>query len=215
MVNILAIIGSPRKNGNINKIAKEILKGANENGHKIELINLYDYDIKPCLGCWSCVQKENCIIEDDFEAIFNKIKNADIIVLGSPVYWANVSGMMKNFFDRHTGYAMFLPKDATKVYAYSKWQKIKTALKFLKNFGPKYPSFKEKKYILITAGTVPFKHFMGEMSLTIKAMKKYVNKLKGKVIGKIQFNDTLFRFFNKKEKKIMVKALKLGKSLIG
>jgi multimeric flavodoxin WrbA len=212
-MNLLAVIGSPRKKGSISRLAENILKGAEENGWQTELINLYDYEIKPCQGCWSCVYSGKCFIDDDFQEIFTKLKNADVIILGSPVYWANVSGVMKNFFDRHTGYAMFLPKEAQKVHTFSFWKKIKTAVKFLRTFGPKFPSFANKRYILITASTIPFKHLMGEVSLTVKAMKKYVKKINGKIIKKIQYSDTLFRFRRKKDENLMKKAYKIGKTL--
>ena len=136
-----------------------------------------------------------------------------MVILGSPVYWANITGVMKNFFDRHTGYAMFLPPDAMRVDELSKMQKIKTLIKFARKFGPKYPSFKKKRYILICASTIPFKHLMGEVSLTMKAMKKYVKKLRGKVIARMIYTDTLFQISDKREGKMLRKAHLLGKSL--
>ncbi|MCT4688890.1 flavodoxin family protein [Vallitalea sp.] len=69
-----------------------------------------------CIGCWKCVEKEKCILKDDFEIIFNKLKDADVIIIGSPVYWGDVSSKMKTFFDRHTGYAMVKPKNAHEFY---------------------------------------------------------------------------------------------------
>lgn len=212
-MKILAINGSPRKNGTISKLAEQVLKGAQENDHETELINLYDYNIKPCIGDWACVKLGKCHIKDDFETIYNKLVEANIIILGSPVYWANITGVMKNFFDRHTGYAMYKPPDARNFYKLSKWEKIKTIISLMKKFGPIDPRFRQKKYILITASTIPFKRLMGEVPLTIHAMKKYVAKLRGKVISKIIFTDTLFRFSKKKEGKMMNKAYLLGKSL--
>ncbi|MFX0071600.1 MAG: hypothetical protein ACFFAO_10965, partial [Candidatus Hermodarchaeota archaeon] len=114
-----------------------------------------------------------------------------------------------NFFDRHTGYAMYKPSDAQNFYKLSKWQKLKTIISLMKKFGPIDPKFKEKKYILITASTVPFKNLMGEVSLTLKTMEKYIAKLKGKIIGKLIYTDTLFRFKKNKEAKMIKKAYKI------
>ncbi len=213
-MNVIAIIGSPKKNGTISRIAKKILEGAEINGNNTEILNLYDFDIKPCRGCWICSKSGRCCIKDDFENIFNKILEADVIILGSPVYWANISGVMKNFFDRHTGFAMKFPPNAEKVQFLSKFQKLITMMKFNREFGPKDIRFRKKKYILVTASTVPFKHLMGEVSPVINNMKKYVKKLKGKVVKKIIYTDTLFRFSKRKEEKMTKKAFMIGKSLM-
>jgi hypothetical protein len=212
-MKILAIIGSPRKKGTVSRLAEKVIEGAKTEGHDTEIVNLYDFEIKPCIGDWACVHLGKCHINDDFEALYNKVLNADIIILGSPVYWANISGVMKNFFDRHTGHAMFKPPNAHNFYKLSKWNKIKTILRLMKKFGPADPIFKKKKYILITAATVPFKRIMGEVSPVIKAMKKYVKKLKGKVIAKLIYTDTLFRFKKNKETKMLTKAYNIGRKL--
>ncbi|MBD3256495.1 MAG: hypothetical protein GF383_15475 [Candidatus Lokiarchaeota archaeon] len=212
-MKVLAIIGSPRKNGNVSLLAENVLKGAHENGHDIELINLYDYNIEFCKGCWSCAKNGRCVINDDFEQIFRKVREADVIVLGSPVYWANVSAIMKNFLDRHTGYAMYIPPSADNFYTLSKWKKLKLLIQLSKKFGPKETLFERKEYILITASTVPFKHLMGEVKPAINAMKKYVKKLKGNVMNTLIFTDTLFQFKKKKRKKLMDKAYNIGKSI--
>jgi multimeric flavodoxin WrbA len=212
-MKILAIIGSPRKNGTITKLAEQILEGAQNNSNQTELLNLYDFKIKPCLGDWVCVKLGKCHIKDDFEFVYNKLAEADVVILGSPVYWANISGVMKNFFDRHTGYAMYKPPNAANFYKLSKWDKIKTMIKVSRQFGPKDPRFKYKRYILLAAATVPFKRIMGEVSPAINAMKKYVQKLKGKVLAKLIYTDTLFQFSKKKRQKMMNRAYKLGKSL--
>ena len=102
---ITAIIGTHRKKGLVSSLAEKILDGAKQNGHLTELINLYDYNIGYCIGCWNCAKTGKCFQNDDFELIYNKMKESDIIIIGSPVYWGNISGIMKNFIDRHTGYS--------------------------------------------------------------------------------------------------------------
>lgn len=187
--------------------------GINELPEKITEVRQIGINVIEKTEILEAIQNAECHIKDDFETIYNKLVEANVIILGSPVYWANISGVMKNFFDRHTGYAMYKSPDAMNFYKLSNWEKIKTIISLMKKFGPIDPRFRQKKYILITASTIPFKHLLGEVPLTIHAMKKYVAKLRGKVISKIIFTDTLFQFSKKKEAKIMNKAYLVGKYL--
>ncbi|QWB96634.1 flavodoxin family protein [Mycoplasmatota bacterium] len=59
---------------------------------QLELINLKDYDIKHCLGCEHCLEKGPCVHHDDGEILFQKIINADGIILGTPVYLRQIPG---------------------------------------------------------------------------------------------------------------------------
>ncbi|MFX1395198.1 MAG: flavodoxin family protein, partial [Promethearchaeota archaeon] len=173
---ITAIIGTHRKRGLVSSLAEKIFEGAKEKGYSTELINLYDYNINYCIGCWSCAKSGKCFQNDDFGLIFNKMKESDVIIIGSPIYWGNISGIMKNFFDRHTGYAMNIPPNMNECYKMSTWSKLKTGISALKSFGPK-KEFENKEFILIIAATIPFKHLMGDVPNTLKAMKTYVKKL--------------------------------------
>jgi multimeric flavodoxin WrbA len=96
----IAICGSPRKNGNTEIMLKEALKGAQKEGAKTELIQLAEKNIKYCLGHDDCGYP--CKIKDDMDGIYKKLIEADIIIIGSPVYYCNVSGLLKNFMDRCT-----------------------------------------------------------------------------------------------------------------
>ena len=97
-MKVIAICGSPRKNGNTEIMLKEALKGAQNKGAKTELINLAGKNIRYCLGHDDCLYP--CKIKDDMGAIYKKMITADIIIIGSPVYYCNVSGLLKNFMDR-------------------------------------------------------------------------------------------------------------------
>lgn len=100
-MKILAINGSHRKGKNTAAMLSLVLEEAAAAGAETELLELPDYNIKPCLSCNRCLRKTECSIkDDDMEAIAGKMLAADAIVLGSPVYFANVTGMMKNFMDR-------------------------------------------------------------------------------------------------------------------
>jgi multimeric flavodoxin WrbA len=95
-MNILCISGSPRKDSNTDYLLKSIL---NETGGSI--IKLADHVIEPCNSCWACRKSGVCVLQDDMEEIIiPRIMKADVVVLGSPVYFNNVSAQMKAFIDR-------------------------------------------------------------------------------------------------------------------
>jgi multimeric flavodoxin WrbA len=104
---VLVIIGSPRKYGSSTQLAHVALKGVEDTGGRAEMIYLYDYDIKPCIGCASDNVKYcrfPCVIDDDdFNEIGEKIAESDGIIIVTPVYWYAPSGVLKNFIDRLTG----------------------------------------------------------------------------------------------------------------
>lgn len=98
-MNIIAICGSPRR-GNTEFALKKFLTVAGGLGHKTELVLLRDKRIEHCRGCLLCDSGEACPIVDDVSPIIERIKDNDLIVFGSPNYFGNVTGLMKDFFDR-------------------------------------------------------------------------------------------------------------------
>lgn len=102
-MNIIAICGSPRK-GNTEFILKKLLIKAETLGAKTELILLREKRIEFCNGCLECEQTGKCILHDAMQEIYMKLERSDIIVFGSPCYFDNISGMMKNFIDRFIPY---------------------------------------------------------------------------------------------------------------
>ena len=123
IMKITAVVGTSRKNGQVSTMCKKVLEGAETNGHETEIINLYDYKIEPCIGCWRCNKSEKCFQEDDFDKIYKKLEDSDVIVVGSPCYWGNVTGILTNFFDRHIPY-MFQPSDIPAIKHMTFKQKI-------------------------------------------------------------------------------------------
>ncbi|NTW34887.1 MAG: flavodoxin family protein [Syntrophobacteraceae bacterium] len=99
-MRILGIEGSPRKNGNTEKLVKAVLQGAMEEGHDGEFLKLADMRISPCLGCIGCRETGECVIKDDMSRIYEGFQAADAIVVGSPVYMWQVSAQTKMFLDR-------------------------------------------------------------------------------------------------------------------
>jgi multimeric flavodoxin WrbA len=86
MKKMVAFVGSPRKNANISTIVAEIVRGAKEAGAETKVYTLSDMNIKPCQGCFHCREVETCAIKDDMQLVYEDIKEADAIVIGSPVY---------------------------------------------------------------------------------------------------------------------------------
>ncbi len=100
VIRVLGIVGSPRVGGNTESLVAEALKVAGEEGAETELVRLADKEVKPCDGCLSCRRTGECRIEDDFRPIFDKIVEADGIILYSPVYFGSAAPQIKALIDR-------------------------------------------------------------------------------------------------------------------
>lgn len=97
----MGINGSARKDGNTAIIVGEVFDELNKEGIETELIQLADYEIQPCRGCFACKGRGDCVFaKDGFAEIFSRMVEADGILLGSPVYSADVSAKMKAFLER-------------------------------------------------------------------------------------------------------------------
>lgn len=117
MTHIIALGGSPRKNGNTETVLLSFLKGAEDAGATYEYIRLSDLTFKNCRGCNACHKKGDCIITDDLTPIFEKIAACDILVLASPIYSMTVTAEMKSFIDR--GQFLWAQKFKTKTLDFS------------------------------------------------------------------------------------------------
>ena len=103
MKKVLVISSSPRKNGNSDLLAREFARGAEEAGNSVELVSLREKKISPCLACNYCHgegHNNTCAVKDDMAELLAKMKEADVYVLATPVYYYNVSAQMKTFIDR-------------------------------------------------------------------------------------------------------------------
>lgn len=98
--NIIVIAASPRLNGNSDTLADQFIKGAKASGHNIEKISLINKNIQFCKGCLVCQHDKTCVIKDDANFIVEKIKNADVVVFATPVYFYQMCGQMKTLIDR-------------------------------------------------------------------------------------------------------------------
>ena len=98
--NVLIISTSPRKGGNSDILADEFLRGAQDAGHNVVKVSLYDKKIGFCKGCLACQKTQTCVIQDDAPAIVSNMLSADILVFATPVYYYGMSGQMKTMLDR-------------------------------------------------------------------------------------------------------------------
>lgn len=117
VLKILGISSSPSYNGNTATLVREALKGAEEAGAAVEEIHLPKYDLNYCIGCRSCHAKGKCVHDDGFNEIMQKMREANGIILGSPVYLWEYNGYMKNFFDRAAFYSLYCSLFAEKYFA--------------------------------------------------------------------------------------------------
>lgn len=97
---IVIISASLRKGGNSEMLAAEFEKGALKAGNEVEIISLRDKSIGFCRGCLACLKRGTCVISDDAVEIAEKIRNADVLVFATPVYYYSVSGQLKTMLDR-------------------------------------------------------------------------------------------------------------------
>lgn len=101
-MKVLGICGSPRK-GNTEILLYEALKAAEKAGAHTQLVLLRNLKVKHCDGCGMCESGDTigkCHIRDDMQELYKRMEGADAIILGSPNYYDNVTGIMKDFIDR-------------------------------------------------------------------------------------------------------------------
>jgi len=99
---VVIVKGSPRRNGNSAILADQVAAGAESVGAEVDVFYLHGMDIQPCDACEAChaSMEDECIVEDDMQNIYPKLRQADALVIASPVYWFTVSAQTKLFIDR-------------------------------------------------------------------------------------------------------------------
>jgi len=102
MKKILVVLGSPRKQGNSATLAQSVVAGAEAEGADVESVYLHGMDIKPCNACDVCREGDetDCNINDDMVKLYPKLRQADSVVIASPIYWFTFSAQTKLFMDR-------------------------------------------------------------------------------------------------------------------
>ena len=101
---IMVIDGGPRKNMNTSAMLQAIMEGAQEGGADVKVVRLYDLNYKGCMSCLACKIKGKavnvCKFKDALTPVLEEIAQADGLVLGSPIYFGDVTGQMRTFLER-------------------------------------------------------------------------------------------------------------------
>lgn len=97
---VLILSGSPRKGGNSDILCDEFAKGARESRHEVEKIRVAEKNIGYCVGCYACKNSGECAIKDDMSEVLQKMIDADVLVLASPVYFYSIDAQLKAVIDR-------------------------------------------------------------------------------------------------------------------
>ena len=105
MTKALFINGGPRKNKNTVQVMEKAMEGAMNAGAEVEIVHLYGLNFKGCKSCFACKLKNAktdgiCAIKDDLRPVLEKAHEADVIVLGSPVYYSCPTGEIRSFMER-------------------------------------------------------------------------------------------------------------------
>jgi multimeric flavodoxin WrbA len=163
-MKVLVLNGSPRKNGTVFKMLQLVVDGIAQE-HQVEWIDLYSLQIRPCIGCMKCRADSKCVLpEDDAHLIGMKINAADILLVGTPVHWGNMSSQLKLLFDRNV--PVFMGEKAN---------------------GLPLPKQKGKKAIIVTACSTPwpFNFIAAESRGAVRAVKEVLHYGGYKVVGNI------------------------------
>ena len=99
---VVIVKGSPRRNGNSAILADQVAAGAEKVGAEVDVFYLHGMDIQPCDACEACraSMEDECIVDDDMQKIYPKLRQADALVIASPIYWFTISAQTKLFIDR-------------------------------------------------------------------------------------------------------------------
>lgn len=104
MKNVIVISSTPRVGGNSEILANEFARGARDAGHSVEVVNLREYKLNYCTGCYACHKTGKCVFDDGMNELGQKLLKADAIVFATPVYFYSMSGQLKVFIDRLVPY---------------------------------------------------------------------------------------------------------------
>jgi multimeric flavodoxin WrbA len=101
MFNILAVSGSPRKEGNTELLINKALEPFIKEGHAVQKFFMSGKSVAPCCACDACEEDGVCVVEDDYQEFQEQLLRCDAIILGSPVYNRNITGQLLSLFNRN------------------------------------------------------------------------------------------------------------------
>lgn len=104
-MNVVTLLGSPRSGKNSASIANRFTESAAQLGAETRTFELNRLNYRGCQGCYACKQSlDHCVLNDDLSEVLNAVKEADLVVLASPVYYGDISAQLKGFIDRSYSY---------------------------------------------------------------------------------------------------------------
>lgn len=185
-MKVIGIVGSPRKNGNTNAVVQQILEGAAEVGAETRTFLLNEMNYRGCQACNYCKAHEKCKLEDDLAELFEEMKEADGVVFGAPIYFAQFSGQMRLFLDRcyslvNPDYSSRLPAGKKAVIVVAQGVPDPAAYKGVyEEFGGEISRFMgmDVKDILVSAGYQAPGEVKNNAELMAKAKDTGLNLLK-------------------------------------
>lgn len=165
---LLAILGSPHKDGSTAAMLNCALAAAKAGGWEITTVDLYQKQIAFCKGCRACIQTERCVIDDDIQEIAELLRHCDRVILAAPTYWANVPAVVKNMFDRLLGTVM----EDTPTF-------------------PRPRLSPDQEYLLLTACNTPypFSWLCGQSKGALHSMDEFFKTSGMKRIGTVTFSN--------------------------
>jgi multimeric flavodoxin WrbA len=99
-LKVLAIAGSPRRDGNTDHLLHQVIAGASSQGAKIKTVILSELNISPCRHCDGCIKTGKCVVDDDMQWIHTDLREANRLVLASPIFFMGVTAQAKAMIDR-------------------------------------------------------------------------------------------------------------------
>jgi multimeric flavodoxin WrbA len=99
-LKVIGIAGSPRRDGNTDHLLRQVMDGASSQGAQTKIVILSELNISPCRHCDGCIQTGKCVIDDDMQWIHSDLREADRVVLASPIFFMGVTAQTKAMIDR-------------------------------------------------------------------------------------------------------------------
>lgn len=99
-MKVIGIVGSPRTDGNVSTLVNQVLEGAAESGHPTEEYRLNEMSFSGCQACNYCKSHDRCKQDDDMSELMERLKVADAVVFGSPIYYWQFASQFRTFIDR-------------------------------------------------------------------------------------------------------------------
>ncbi|WP_218822717.1 flavodoxin family protein [Thermoanaerobacterium thermosaccharolyticum] len=133
-MKILVIEGSPHKHGSSNLLAERFIDGARDAGHVVSVFDAAHANLHPCLGCDTCGMAGVCIQKDDMESLKDDIRDSDMMVFVTPLYYFGFSAQIKMVIDRFYSFNGELTSKGLKTALIAAaWNNDNETMEFLKN----------------------------------------------------------------------------------